>query len=55
MIEASKNAILERIPYIWYPVWFKNNQNNMKTLIDLGSKVNAMNPVYAKKLGFCVR
>ena len=45
--------LLERVPCIHYPVYFKKNK--VQALIDSGSEVNAMNPAYAKKLGFRVR
>ena len=54
MTEASKETILERVPYIRYSVWFKKGSDNTQALIDLGSEVNAINPTYAKKLGLCV-
>ena len=55
MTEASKEAILERVPCIRYPVRFKKDQDDTQALIDSGSEVNAMNPAYAKKLGLRVR
>ena len=55
MIEANKEAISECVLCIWYPVWFKKDQNNTQALIDLDSQVNAMNPAYTKKLGLRVR
>ena len=55
MTETNKKATLERVPGIWYPVWFKKNQDNTQALINLGSEVNAMNPTYTKKLSLRVR
>ena len=55
MTEASKEATLERVPCIRYPVRFKKDQDDTQALIDSGSEVNAMNPAYAKKLGLRVR
>ena len=57
MTDISREATLERVPYIWYPVRFrqKNNKdenNDMRALIDSGSEVNAMHPTYTMKLGF---
>ena len=45
---------------IWYPVRFrwKNNKDqdkDVRVLIASGSEVNAMDPAYATKLGFCAR
>ena len=60
MTDTSREATLERVPCIWYPVWFcrKNDEDedkNVIALIDSGSKVNAMHPTYATKLGFHIR
>ena len=59
MTEASKeddNIALARVSCIHYLLRFrKNNQNEMRTLINSGSKVNAMTPAYALKLGLRVR
>ena len=40
-----------RVPCIHYPVWFQENQEQVRALLDSGSEVNAMSPAYAKKLG----
>ena len=53
--EANKEVTLERVPYIQYPVQFQKDKNGIQALLDLGSKVNAMNPAYAKKLKFHIR
>ena len=42
-----------RVPCIYYPVRFQEEQ--VKALLDSGSKVNAMNPDYARKLGLKIR
>ena len=48
--EASKEATLERVPCIRYPVRFRKYQvDDTQALIDSGSEVNAMHPAYAKK------
>ena len=47
---------LARILYIHYLLHFwKDNQNEMRALIDSSSKVNAMTPAYTSKLGFRIR
>ena len=55
VIEANKKAqgvILDRVPCIHYPVQFqKDKRATIWALINLGSKVNAMTPAYAKQLG----
>ena len=60
MTDTSREATLERVPCIRYPVRFcrKNNEDkdkDVRALIDSGSKVNAMHPTYATKLGLCIR
>ena len=39
-----------RVSYIHYPVWFQEGQKQIKTLLDSGSKVNAMSPAYIERL-----
>ena len=51
--EANKEAILERVFCIQYPVRFKKDQDNMQALINSGNKIKEMNPTYAKNLGLC--
>ena len=48
MINASEEA-LERVPYIHYPVQFSDmSETQVQALINLGSKVNAIHPTFAK-------
>ena len=56
MTDTSREATLEQVPCIWYPVWFrrKNNEDenkDVKARINLDSEVNAMHPTYTTKLG----
>ena len=53
--EASKedDIVLDWVPCIFYPIWFKKNE--VQALINSGSKVNAITPAYASKLGLQVR
>ena len=46
---------LERIPCIHYPLRFRKDIAGVRTLVDLGSEVNAMTPAYAAKLGLQVQ
>ena len=60
MTDTSREATLERVPCIRYPVQFrrKNDENedkDVRALIDLGNEVNAMHPTYATKLGVRTR
>ena len=47
---GGKKVII-RVPYIHYPVWFQEDQEQVRALLDSRSKVNAMSLAYAKKLG----
>ena len=58
MTEASKKdkVVLERVQCIYYPLrFYKDEKNEVRALINLGSKVNAMTPTYTAKLGLKVR
>ena len=41
--------VIVRVPCIYYPVQFQEEQ--VRALLDSGSKVNAISPAYAKSLG----
>lgn len=52
---ASKedDVALKQIKYIYSLLYFrKNNENNVRILIDFNSKVNAITLVYTAKLSF---
>lgn len=51
---AGKEALV-CILCIHYLVQFQKNKDNIQALINSGSKVNAINSAYAKKLGFYIR
>ena len=48
-VTSSDEKIIVRVPCIYYLVRFQEKQ--VKALLDSGSKVNAMNSDYARKLG----
>ena len=52
-VTGSDEEVVVRVPYIHYPVQFQEEQ--VRALLDSGSKVNAMNPDYARKLGLKIR
>ena len=52
VIDSDKEVVI-RVPYIHYPVRFQEEQ--VKALLNSGSKVNAMNPNYARKLRLKIR
>ena len=47
---SSKKVIFKKISYIYYPVQFQGDQEQIKLLLDNSSEVNIMNPSYIKKL-----
>ena len=53
--ETNKKVTLEWLQCIHYPLRFRKDTVGVRALVDLGSKVNAMTPAYAAKLGLQVR
>ena len=53
--KTDGNEKVVRVPCIYYPVCFQEDQEQVRALFDSGSKVNAMSPAYAKKLSFKTR
>ena len=53
--EAQEVIILDRVPYIYYPVQFWKDKVTIWALIDSGSEINAMTLVYVKQLGLWTR
>lgn len=56
--EASNKSemVLDRVPYIYYLSRFhKDKENKVRTLINAGSKINAITLAYASKLDLQVR
>ena len=53
----TREEALERIPYIYYPVRFKKDEDKtpVQALINLGSEVNAIHPSFAKQLSLFIR
>ena len=54
-VEDGENSRsnLVRVPCIRYPIHF--GKKSVLAFFDLGSKVNAIHPTFAKKLGFPIR
>lgn len=50
---ASKkiDMVLEKVSYINYLLYFRKNTVNIRALINLSNKINAMTPAYINKLG----
>ena len=53
MTEAGQGSILQHVLCIQYPLQFQ--QEGVQALLNSGSKVNAMTPAYAEKLGLTTR
>ena len=56
VIETNKEdeVTLEQILYIYYPLWFQKDTVDVRAIIDSGSEINVMTPVYALKIDFKV-
>ena len=56
MIETSQKniVVLDWVPCICYPIWFKKSEVQVQALTNFGSKVNVITPAYASKLGLKV-
>ena len=55
-VTGAREEALERVSCIYYPVQFKDTDKALvQTLIDSGSKVNAIHPSFAKQLGLPIR
>ena len=52
-VTGSDEEIVVRVPCIYYPVQFQEEQ--VRALLDSGSKINAMNPDDTRKLGLKIR
>ena len=50
MTDGSKKVV--KVPCIYYPVWFQKGQEQVRTLLNSDSEINAISPAYAKRLGF---
>lgn len=53
--EDSQEVTLKFISCIQYLVEFQKDKDNIQALLNLGSKVNVINPAYTKKIGLHVR
>ena len=47
--------VLDWVPCICYPIWFKKSKVQIRALINSGSEINAMTPEYFLKLGRKIR
>ena len=54
-VEDSENprSNLTQVPYICYPINF--GKKSVLALLDSGSKVNTIHPIFAKKLGLSIK
>ncbi len=51
---AQASKALQRVPCIWYPIWFQESQP-IRALIGSDSKINVMTPAYAAKQDLTTR
>ena len=49
---SNEEVILKKVSCIYYLIQFQKGQKQVRALFDSNSKVNAMNPTFAQKLGF---
>ena len=49
VLVTNGNKKVVKVPYIHYLVWFQEEQ--IKILLNNGSEVNAINPIFVRKLG----
>ena len=54
IIKEAQEVIFDCISYIHYSVQFRKDKSTIQTLFNSDSKVNAMTPAYATKLGLKV-
>ena len=52
---SGKRVVLKKVPCIYYSVWFQEDQRQVKALLNSGSKVNAISPVYNKRMSLKTR
>ena len=52
-VTNGSEKVVIRVLCIYYPVQFQEEQ--VRALLDGSSEVNAMSPIYAKRLGFKTR
>lgn len=51
---ANNGEEIIKVSYIHYPVKFQKVQEQIKTPLNSGSKINTINPDFAWKLGFYI-
>ena len=47
--DCGEEVVLEGVSCIYYPVWFQQGQEQVKALLNSGSEVNTMNPIFTWK------
>ena len=51
-VSDNSTLLLERVLYIYYPLYFRKNQRKIQTLINSDNEVNAIISAYTKRLSF---
>ena len=53
---GAREKALKRIPYIYYPVQFKDmSEAQIQAMVDSESEINTIHPTFAKQLGLSIR
>ena len=55
MTQTYKEVTIERVPCIYYLLYFRKDSIGIRALVDSSSEINTMTPAYAAKLGLKVR
>lgn len=55
MTKASQEFILDYKFCIQYLIQFRKNKDNIQAIFNLSSKINVINPIFAKKPGLCIK
>lgn len=50
-----EDETLVKILFIYYPIWFKKDKNNIKVLLDSNSELNTITLAYTSKLDLYIR
>ena len=54
MTDGDEEVVV-RVPCIYYLVWFQEDKDQVRALLNSGNEVNAMNPAFTRKLGLHIQ
>ena len=55
LVTNTSGKEVARVPCIYYPIQFRENQEQIRILLNSGSKVNTMSPTFVQKLDLHIR